>query len=69
MADKALTLRLDEATYERLRREAFEQRMTISGIIRDALKARFKLWDRDDTGPWLVSREAARRVEQPGDPS
>lgn len=65
MADKALTLRLDEATYERLRREAFDQRVTISDIIRDSLTARFKTWDRDDSGPWPASREATRRAEQP----
>lgn len=63
MADKALTLRLDEATYERLRREAFEQRVTITDIIRDSLTARFATWDRDDSGPWPVSREATRRAE------
>lgn len=68
MATKALTLRLDESTYERLRREAFEQRVTITDIIRDALNARFKTWDRDDSGPWPAAREATRRVERMSTP-
>ena len=34
---KALTLRLDDETYERLRREAFERRTTITALIRDAM--------------------------------
>lgn len=37
---RALTLRLDEATYERLREEAFEKRTTITALIRGALAAR-----------------------------
>jgi len=36
----ALTLRLDEETYEALRREAFERRISITAIIREALAAR-----------------------------
>lgn len=37
---KALTLRLDDETYETLRREAFEGRTTITRLIRTALAAR-----------------------------
>jgi hypothetical protein len=33
----ALTLRLDDVTYERLRCEAFERRTTISVLVREAL--------------------------------
>jgi len=33
----ALTLRLDDATYERLRVEAFERKTTITALIRDAI--------------------------------
>ncbi len=33
----ALTLRLDDETYERLRQEAFDKRTTISALIRAAL--------------------------------
>ncbi len=63
MDEKAMTLRLPEALYERLRKEAFDQRVPMSEIVRDALSARFKTWDRDDSGPWPASREATRRAE------
>ncbi len=33
----ALTLRIDDETYERLRQEAFDKRTTISDLIRAAL--------------------------------
>lgn len=64
MNEKTLSLRLDGPVYERLRREAFDQRTSISDIIRDSLDARFKTWDRDDSGPWPTSREATRKVER-----
>lgn len=34
---KALTLRIDDDTYELLRTQAFEERTTISDLIRKAL--------------------------------
>ena len=34
-----ITLRLDDAIYERLRTEAFEKRTTITALIREALTA------------------------------
>lgn len=37
---KALTLRLDDPTHERLRQQAFEQRTTITALVRDALTER-----------------------------
>lgn len=37
---KALTLRLDDAMYEALRTEAFERRMPITEIVRDAIEHR-----------------------------
>ncbi len=63
MSVRVMSLRLDEATHERLRREAFEQRVSMNDIVREALAARFKTWDRDDSGPWPASREATRRAE------
>jgi len=36
----AITLRLDDATHERLRTEAFEKRTTITALIREALAIR-----------------------------
>ena len=34
---RALTLRLDDETYEHLRQEAFDRRTTITRLIRDAI--------------------------------
>ena len=36
---KALTLRLDDETYERLRCQAFDQRTSITALIRESLAA------------------------------
>lgn len=38
---KALTLRLEDDEYERLRVEAFEKRTTITALIRESLAARY----------------------------
>jgi hypothetical protein len=46
---KALTLRLDDATYERLRRAAFDGRTTITALVRDAVAAREPVTQDD---PW-----------------
>jgi hypothetical protein len=40
MADRSLTLRLDEPVYQALRRQAYVQERTISDIIRDAIEKR-----------------------------
>lgn len=62
MSMKAMTLRLDETTHERLRREAFEQNVSISDLVREAIQEHITGWDRDDSGPWPVSRQARRNV-------
>jgi hypothetical protein len=40
VADRALTLRLDEGTYQSLRRQAFVQERNLTDIIREALEQR-----------------------------
>lgn len=64
MAERSMTLRLDEATHERLRREAFEQRVSINALVREAIRARIAGWDLDDSSPWPVSRASARLTEE-----
>ena len=68
MNEKAMTLRLDKATHERLRREAFEQRVTVSDLVREAIREHITGWDRDDSGPWPVSRAAPRHIAHPEPP-
>lgn len=41
MTDRALTLRLDEATYQALRLEAFQREHPITRLIREAIAARY----------------------------
>ena len=59
---KPLTLRLDDSVHERLRREAFEQRIPMSDLIREAIREHIIGWDRDDSGPWKVPRSARRNA-------
>jgi hypothetical protein len=61
---KALSVRLPDGVHERLRREAFEQRVSMNDIVTEALGQRFDVWDRDDSGPWPVSRTASRAAER-----
>ena len=58
-----MSVRLPDDMHERLRREAFEQRRPMNELVAEALAARFKGWDRDDSGPWKVSRQASRSAE------
>lgn len=60
---RTMSLRLSDEQHERLRREAFEQRVPMNYIVRDALATRFTNWDRDDSGPWPVSRTASKKAE------
>lgn len=41
MADKAMTLRLDEELRQKAREEAFERDTSITAIIREALREHF----------------------------
>lgn len=41
MADHALTLRLEESLWQRIRKDAFERETTISAVIREALSDRY----------------------------
>ena len=38
---KRTQVQIDEATYERLRREAFERGMSVSALVREVLQERF----------------------------
>lgn len=62
----ALTLRLDDDVYERLRVEAFEKRVSITSLIRDALDAPSQpVYDEEKIARWLHNWA---RVT-PGEPS
>jgi len=56
MAERAMTLRLDEETHERLRREAFERRVSMNSLVRDAIADYVHGLDLDASGPWPVRR-------------
>ena len=51
----AITLRLDDSTYERLRTEAFEKRTTITALIREALAAPTTEAVKLDPEPWVIT--------------
>ena len=46
MEQQAITFRIPKDLYERLRREAFEERRTMNEIVSETLGARYALLDR-----------------------
>lgn len=61
-----MSIRLSDEQHARLRKEAYEQQMSMNDLIINALAHEFKGWDRDDSGPWPVSRSATRSARATG---